>query len=193
MDNSMDNTSLQLTASPGGYLSDEAAQALIQILDASCHCYQDVAAAMVEKKEKIIIGKTDELLRVDQQLLTLQQQAQTLEEERLELFSQAQCQDLSLEEIIQSLQGPVRQRLTEQRQILLRLVKNVETLNKENRRLLNHSVDWIAKAVETVVGAVAPEGSAYTAKGNKTSTGHTTNPQGEKALRYTPSTVDRRI
>jgi|GEM_PF-2821931 len=146
------------------------------VIDSLLQCYLAHKHNLIKKRDILIKGdlspseRMTVLQAVDRTLLTLNQRARQLEQERCKLHRSMGCENMSLNELIAALpngfNGLARKLRTLQQnlQVALREGKN---LNDEIKGLLELSLGWVRETIDIVATAVAPEGSSYGAFASK--------------------------
>ena len=170
----MIETTLQENQTP--HFEKEQLEALHGVIDSLLQCYIAHKQNLTKKRDILIKGdlppseRMTALQAVDRTLLSLNQRARQLEQERCKLHLNMRCDNMSLNELIAALpngfNGMARKLRTLQQnlQVALREGKN---LNDEIKGLLELSLGWVRETIEIVATAVAPEGSSYGAFASK--------------------------
>lgn len=129
--------------------------------------YVLVAGSMRRKKELLVAGHYHDLPKLDQELAMLGQKSAYLEARRLALMESMGHTDTTLKQFIGHLDPCQAKPFMDARQKLLRVVNEVRDLNRNNRKLLNLSIQWVQDTVEVIAQAVSPETASYDAKGKR--------------------------
>lgn len=139
---------------------------LKEILNEEIAFYTQVEEKMGLKKAYVIQGNVEELVRIDQEMIALTQKTTELEKKRIAVMIRMGREKQTLKEFIDCLDVQDIRPFREARQRLSRVVESVKDLNQQNQNLLKLSLRWIESSVETIARLLAPEGAAYTARGD---------------------------
>lgn len=146
---------------------DTGLEMLQHVLEEEIHQYEAIIEKLNCKQAVLVEGKPQTLNQIDQELMALSRNALKLEKQRLSLMARMGYPKCSLSAFIAQLQPDQAAALNRRRERLLRAVNDMHRLNQDTSDLLDLSIQWIQETVELIAGALAPEGSSYTAHGNK--------------------------
>lgn len=137
---------------------DAIVEDLISIIASEIEAFEQLLKTLHAKQRAIVEGQIERLNKYVQTENKLAHKTKSIEAERLEktkeLAKNLSLDDLNprLSKIIEGVEGKYAQRLEEQRDLLTSLVEKIQTLNKSNQFLLNHSLKFIEQSIKILLG-----------------------------------------
>ncbi len=142
-------------------------QDLISILQQESQQLEAARQQLQLKQQALVSGAIDQLPPIDRQLSAIGKQCATLSRNRDELARQSGWGQRPLKQIIAELPAQYVPRLSQLREQLTRLARDVEQSNRETRDLLTLSLKWTQDTIAVVRGALNPDAASYNAHGEK--------------------------
>lgn len=145
--------------------------------------YNSIERLLDQKRELIMQGDLETLVKIDNELEQLSQRARSLEQERLAIMVRMGRQGDTLREFIESLEsGEDTQMLVHAREQLVKSVESIKNLSKTNRDLLTQSIRFIEQSISVIASILSPENPSYSDlrvnKGNQSDSTSTQNTLG---------------
>ncbi len=160
------------------------------VLDTEIAVYSKMERCLEHKKQIIIQGDLDALVKMDTEIENLHEQAQSLEKERLAIMVKMGREGETLKEFIASLETGENSHILEQtRSRLIQSVEGIKKLSHTNQDLLTQSISFIEQSINVIASILAPDGPSYNniRVGNKKMADHNSSGEGQ----IIPSTICR--
>ncbi len=166
---------------PDPRFESETLAALHALLDELATRYETARQTLIAKRDMLIGNqakavKSGALQTADRELLAINTRVRQLEVGWQQLQAKMGCSSKKLVELIQQVSecssvAHFTPRFMRVRERLERALRDTTQLNLEIRGLLELSLGWMRETVEIITASVAPEGTSYTAVGNKKHSG----------------------
>lgn len=141
---------------------EDIVEELIEIIAREIEAFNGLLQTLHDKQRAIVEGEIERLNATVEDESRIASETRTLEAERVErsrkLAEHLEMENLNpkLSELIDKVEKRYAQRLREQRDLLRSLVERIQTMNKNNQFLLNHSLNFIEKSMELLLTSNAP-------------------------------------
>ena len=127
--------------------------------------YEQAVDVLRCKNMALAVGKPQDLIPIDRELMQIAHRSRQLERQRVSLMAGRGDSSVSLRDLIARMDPVNAARFETLRVRLLSAAHNVAQLNRDGESLLALSLGWIRETVALFVAS--PEGSAYNHHGGK--------------------------
>ncbi len=129
---------------------------LSESLDKMINTYRDILHTAQEKKEHIISGDIDKLESIIYQERNLAERVLLAEEKRryvLHSINQTlgnNTEAIKLSDLIEQIKEPYKSKLKEQYDVIIKVISEVEAINKVNTSLTKYSLEYINNLIRSI-------------------------------------------
>jgi len=135
---------------------------LEKILEQEIEACENLEKQLTDKKESLIKGDIDAMLRADTELEKYNSAIEKLEEERKKLYPEHSA----LSDIIENIEDKnSADNLSGMREKFLSKLETVRHKNNLNEELIRHSLKIVDSSINSIINMFVPENSSYNHKG----------------------------
>ncbi|HAA74432.1 TPA: hypothetical protein DCE37_04840 [Candidatus Latescibacteria bacterium] len=163
-----------LTQSPRGEMEvatmDSTMMQLVEVVKKEIETFEVLLDSMAQEQRALVSQNVSEIEKAVADQRTIAEQAGALERARTRLVTEISAElgetasDLTLKRLIDRIQGPHSQQLSEMRETLLGIHDRIQAANSQNALLIKQSMKYVDKTLHILTGD-GPETGTYAQSG----------------------------
>lgn len=149
---------------------DSTMRQLVEIVQKEVETFQALLDTMAREQQALVSQDVEAIEATVQAQRELAEQAGALERARTRIVNDLSHElgetgdDLTLKHLIERIQGPQSDRLSEMRETLIAIHERIQTANRHNALLIKQSMKYVDKSLQILTGE-GPETGVYAQSG----------------------------